>query len=240
LLISLATRYWGAAVGGLLAGLPSTAAPITLLLALEYGEDFAIESAYSTILGVIALSSFCFIYSWCAIKYSWAISLTFSMAVYFFLAFGVSNISTNVITACLIVSIVLFLLRSNLPKADISDQNTTVSSKEIIARMIASAILVVSVTGLATFFGPSLSGVFATFPTAAAILAVFTHKFYSANQVAILMKGLMLGSFSLILFYLSLIYLSSNFNFYISFVISLVIILIIQFLRVMISNQRKI
>lgn len=39
--VTLAGRYWGAVVSGLIMGLPLTSAPISFFLALEYGPEFA-------------------------------------------------------------------------------------------------------------------------------------------------------------------------------------------------------
>lgn len=239
LLVSLASRYWGAFIGGLLAGLPLVAAPITLLLAIEFGQEFAIESAGSTLLGVIALSCFCFVYAWSATQFNWMFSLIISLIVYFFTALAVSEVTLNAILACGIVLLVVFLLRSNLPKFDIDRSDIFISNYEIIVRMLASAILVLLVTSLANILGARLSGVLAVFPVAATVLAVFTHKYCGENQVALLLKGLMLGTFSLVLFYFSLILLSQELSFYFSFVVSLVIVIIFQAIKILLAKWIK-
>ena len=81
LIVSQATKLWGPTIGGLLTGLPIVVGPITFFLALEYGPDFALVSALSTLLGVIALSIFCFVYSWCSTKLNWFLSLSVSWPV---------------------------------------------------------------------------------------------------------------------------------------------------------------
>lgn len=52
---SFAQRRWGGAVGGLIAGLPLTSAPVSVFLALEHGPAFAAHAATATMLGVNAM-----------------------------------------------------------------------------------------------------------------------------------------------------------------------------------------
>ena len=49
LLATLAGRRWGPAVGGWLAGLPLTSGPVSLILALEQGPEFAARAALGTL-----------------------------------------------------------------------------------------------------------------------------------------------------------------------------------------------
>ena len=62
LLATLAGRRWGPAVGGWLAGLPLTSGPVSLILALEQGPEFAARAALGTLFGLISLAAFSFAY----------------------------------------------------------------------------------------------------------------------------------------------------------------------------------
>ncbi len=57
-IVSMASRRWGSTVGGVLAGLPLTAGPITIYLTIEQGRDFTSLVALSAIgsLGAVTLS----------------------------------------------------------------------------------------------------------------------------------------------------------------------------------------
>src|SRR6059036_3322561 len=73
-LIAVATlleRRWGPAVGGAIAGLPLTSAPVSLFLALEQGPAFAAAAAVATLLGLLAQGALCLAYSWTARRAPW-------------------------------------------------------------------------------------------------------------------------------------------------------------------------
>ncbi len=228
LVVSHATKIWGPFVGGLLSGVPIIAAPITLFLAIEYGDEFALTSAKATLLGVVALSSFCFVYSWCSTKFGWCFSLIISWFVYFVLSYFISFVSINPNISIFIAVGVLFLLRYSLPKTTPITESLSISNNQILARVVSSAVLVVIVTRFALYLGPNLSGIFSAFPLAATILALFTHAFYSSNQTVILIKGLMLGTFSLCAFYYCLSVSSEWLGFYQAFFVSIGAVIVLQ------------
>lgn len=60
---SMAQRRWGGAIGGLVAGLPLTSAPVSVFLAVEHGPAFAARAAIGTLLGISAMSAFCACYA---------------------------------------------------------------------------------------------------------------------------------------------------------------------------------
>ena len=62
LLATLAGRRWGPAVGGWLAGLPLTSGPVSFILALEQGPEFAARAALGTLFGLVSLAAFCLAY----------------------------------------------------------------------------------------------------------------------------------------------------------------------------------
>src|SRR5574342_826974 len=69
---TLVARRWGPGVGGWLAGLPLTSAPVSVFLALEQGPDFAAGAAVGTLFGLTALAVFCLAYGWSARFMGWA------------------------------------------------------------------------------------------------------------------------------------------------------------------------
>jgi len=238
-LVSLASKRWGSFVAGILSGMPVIAAPITLLLAMEYGAQFAISTSRTTILGVAALSVFCFTYAWSAKTYNWQMAFGFSLGAYLLTAIAVSTISATPVWACAISTSVLLLLRRWLPNYDAPIKSVVISKNQLAVRVAASAILVVIITNTAKELGPELSGVFVAFPIATSVLAVFTHIYSGKEQVALLLRGLMLGMFSIVIFYLSLASMPQNFSFYISFAASLAIVLGAQLAQISVMRLAK-
>lgn len=232
LIVSQATKLWGPTIGGLLTGLPIVAGPITFFLALEYGPDFALVSAHSTLLGVIALSVFCFVYSWCSTKLNWFLSLSVSWLVYFALSLVLSAITVGSHVALVLVFAFTFVVRSAMPQTKFASTEIVISTKQMAARVISSVTLVLIVTNLAVYLGPNLSGIYAAFPVAATVLAVFTHIYGSVNSSVLLLKGLLIGVLSLGCFYYSLTVSAHWLGFYYAFLLSIGIVVMLQFLSI--------
>ena len=74
-LVSLAGRRWGPAVSGWLIGLPLTAGPVALFLALGLGTAFASRAAQGAILGLVSLAGFCLAYRLALVSYWLAVEL---------------------------------------------------------------------------------------------------------------------------------------------------------------------
>jgi hypothetical protein len=78
---SLAQRRWGGVVGGVIAGLPLTSAPVSAFLAIEHGPQFAARAATGTLLGVTAMSAFCVGYAKLSEKRPWWSSALVGLAI---------------------------------------------------------------------------------------------------------------------------------------------------------------
>lgn len=237
--ISQATKKWGPGIGGFLSGLPVIAGPITIFLAFEYGNEFAITSANSTLLGVIGLGAFCFTYSWCTTQFRWPLSLIISLSVYFTVSILLSRLSIPPSASLLAVAATIILFSRLLPNTKPSDSKLIISKHQTWARIIASAILVLIVTGFAPLLGPGLSGIFAVFPLAASILASFTHIYHSNNDTVLLLRGMLLGSSSLAGFYFCLLSLEFTLGFHYAFGVSLLFAILIQLSVLTVESKRR-
>jgi hypothetical protein len=226
--LSLAGKRWGSFVSGILSGLPVIAGPITLFLALEQGHDFAAASANSTLLGILALSSFCFIYGLCARRYGWLLSLTVSWTCYFIIAILTSQLSLPPLLSMLLVTLLIAIFLKLTPTIAHNTVTLSITKNELIVRMFAAMLLVMTITKFANALGPTYSGTFAAFPVAASVLAVFTHATHSGVQAALLLRGVTIGLLSLSSFYCSLVLLTNTLGFYSSFLASLLLVLCLQ------------
>ena len=237
--LSLAGKRWGSFVSGILSGLPVIAGPITLFLAFEQGHDFAAASANSTLLGILALSSFCFVYGLCARKYGWLTSLTISWACYFFIAVLTSYLSLPPLLSMFFVSLFIALLLKLTPSVAHNTVTLTITRNELIVRMLAAMVLVMTITKFANVLGPTFSGIFAAFPVAASVLAVFTHASHSGEQAALLLRGVTIGLVSLSSFYCGLALFTNMIGFYEAFIVSLLLVLCLQLLMYRFVISRK-
>ena len=175
--VTVAVRRWGPAVGGWLAGLPVVAGPVLVFYALEQGTLFAARAANGTLTGLIATAAFVVAYARASARWSWPACVvlgwtTFAAAVLALHAVQLGSLSSF---ACVVAATVVG--RRALPRLPRVPTPTPVrhSRSDLPVRLVATATLVVSLTGLADQLGPNLSGLLNAFPVLTTIIAVFTH-----------------------------------------------------------------
>ncbi len=202
-LVSLAGRRWGAYISGWLVGLPLTSGPICFFLALSHDEAFAAAAAAGTMTGAISQSLVCLAYAWVCRNSRWPTALLASLAVYagITVVFDVYRLPVD-----WQVPLIIFTLLAILRTMPTVVENKTLPRRlpawDIPARMIVATLFVLGLTGISETLGPHLTGLLAPFPLYILILSVFAHYFDGPATVIRLLKGLLQGIFSYLLFFL--------------------------------------
>nr|WP_282553899.1 hypothetical protein [Providencia rettgeri] len=98
------------------------------------------------------------------------------------------------------------------------------------ARMLLIAVLVVGVTLVAPFIGAGASGVLASYPFMASILAVFSYIMINAQAAQRVMRGLVAGLFSFAVFFYTLSLVLPKFNLIVAYTAAIIWALIVQFI----------
>lgn len=198
--ITLAGRRWGPAVAGWLAAFPVVSAPILLFMALEQGPAFAESAAVGTLTAVLAILVFGMAYAWVATRHAWPFSLAAGFGAYALAVTGLSHITPSLIVVAPIVLATLAVAPRLYPStpffAPASASAPARPANDIALRMLAGAVLVMSVTHFAAQMGPRLSGLLAMFPVMASVLAVFSHRDAGAAFAIRLMRGMVLGYYA--------------------------------------------
>lgn len=172
---SLAGRRWGHQVAGLLVALPLVAGPILLITELEHGAHFAADAAAASLLGLVALVSFVIVFAHVARRAGWlgAVLAGWAAFVAVALAFGQASIPAGFALA---IAACAFAIAPRLLPADQHEPDLTLAELprwDLPARAIATALLVLGLTGAAAGLGPRLTGVLAPFPVSNTVLAAF-------------------------------------------------------------------
>lgn len=199
-LITLAGRRWGPRVAGALSAFPVVAGPILLFLALEQGEAFAADAALGTVAAVAAFAAYALAYAWLATRFGWVISLAGAYVVYAVVAFGASLSSLPVLVHAALDVLVLIAFVRWMPRDLPPAPPPRAVRAELLLRMACGAALVVLITWLAETLGPRVSGVLALFPVLGTVLAVFSHRNSGVAFVVALLRGMLLGMFSMTAF----------------------------------------
>jgi hypothetical protein len=176
---SLAARRFGARVGGWLIGFPVVAGPVIWFYARQQGPAFAARAAAGTLLGVVSLCLFLLVYAWTARRQSWLCSLLLG-----WLSFVAATVPlawspavrdapwpVGLLAACAALTLTIRALPRVLPAAPAPRPR-----HDVLLRMLATALMVLALTGAAQLLGPALSGLFTPFPVATTVLVVFAHR----------------------------------------------------------------
>jgi hypothetical protein len=193
LVISLASRRWGEAVGGWLVGLPVTSGPVAFFLVLDQGVAFAEQAALGSLAGTVAQACFCIAYFHIATLAAWPLAFTLAT-----LAFAVAATTLRIaaIPALPLYLMALVALSAGLylcPRGRARAKAAILPLWDIPARMLVATSLVVGITTLATTLGATLSGLLSTFPVFATVLTVFAHRSLGATAARQVLRGLLLG-----------------------------------------------
>jgi hypothetical protein len=184
--VTLAVRRWGPVVGGWLAGLPIVAGPVLVFYALEQGNVFAARAAHATLAGLIATVAFAVAYAWASRRLPWYLCMLLGWGV-----FAAAIIALYFTQPGLVASLVVLVAATVLGRRAFSRVpafaalrlrrgrhdgfRETSPPGDLIVRLVATATLVLVLTGLADRLGPAWSGLLAAFPVLTTIVAVFSH-----------------------------------------------------------------
>ena len=183
-------------------GIPFTSGPITLFLYLDHGAAFAANAALGSLVGVLATAAFAVEFSAIA-KRGGRIVASFIAGLLAFAIIGgaaqdLAIAPLLLFAICAVVLIVAIRL--------VGDPGATASVAlprwDLPARMLLATILVLAITGSAAALGPRLSGLLATIPLYASILAGFGFQLVGPAAAIRVWRGLLFGLFGFGAFYL--------------------------------------
>ena len=195
--VTLAVRRWGPAVGGWLAGLPIVAGPVLVFYALEQGREFAAEAAHATLTGLIATVAFASAYAYAATCLRWYVCMVIG-----WLTFAVTIVSLHALDPGLGMSLFMlvaatFMGRLSLTRVRVAVRHRAPSAwqpgegaaGDLAVRLVATAVLVMTPTGMAARLGSSWSGLLNAFPVLTTIVAVFSHAQRGAGAAMAFLHG---------------------------------------------------
>lgn len=200
--VTLAGRRFGPGMAGRLAGLPVVAGPIVLLLAHEQGAGFAQAAATGAIAAIAALLAFGVVYSHLARRRAWPLALSGALGAWLLAALALLGLPQTLLAALAAAGAALLLTPRLLPAAAPTAPTALTAPTAPTApttgddlrwRMLAGALLTLTVTGMAAVVGDSASGLLAAFPVLGSVLAVSTHRARGAAAVATLYRGMVRG-----------------------------------------------
>ncbi|WP_116119583.1 hypothetical protein [Paraburkholderia sp. BL6669N2] len=199
--LTVAGRVWGPSVAGWLAGLPVVAVPIVLLLALERGPSFAAQASAASIAAIAASEAFNFAYAWTCRRVAWPLASMAGMVGWVGVAMVLTQIPAGLAWAVAAACVAVAVSQSGLPRVTGRVPAARLGLGDLVARMIAGALLTVAVTTLSASMGATWSGLLSVFPLLGIVLAVSAQRAHGADFVALLMRGMVIGRASFAAFF---------------------------------------
>jgi hypothetical protein len=207
--------------------LPLTSGPVAFFLVLEHGPTFAAGASLGSMAGALAQGVFCLGYSALATR-GWP--LAFAGGTLAFAATGLvlQRLALPLLPLCVVVAVGLALAMLVMPRGEEARRPGPPPAWDIPARMIVATTLVLALTAAAATLGPRLSGLLATFPVYAGILAVFGHQHNGLGPATRALRGLLAGLFGFAAFFAVLAALIERAGMAAAFAAALVVTLVLQ------------
>jgi hypothetical protein len=191
---SLAGRRWGSRVAGILVVLPIVAGPILLILYVDHGSRFAAAAARAATLAIVPLALFALIFAYLSRNHGWLLTLLASWAVVLLADLALAQIHVPAIGALLLALLALHAAGALLRRLGQPPPSLIPTPWwDLPARAVATAMLVLLVTGLAELLGAALTGVLAPFPIALSVVCAFTAAQAGHTGVLALLRGIVPG-----------------------------------------------
>jgi hypothetical protein len=210
--VSLAARWWGPTVGGLLLGLPWMTGPVLFFLGWDKGEAFAVGACIGIELGVVCIVAFVLAYAAVSAWTRWPLSLMAGVAAFAAAAWATQSVTLLPGAATLLLpplwaasgaaALSLLLALLLLPRPRSPALLAALPWWDIPARMLATFALVAGIMVLADVLGPELSGIVSTYPAILTVIGTFTHHRWGRDAVLRILRGLMLSLLTFVLFFL--------------------------------------
>jgi hypothetical protein len=191
---SLAGRRWGPRVAGVFVVLPVVAGPILLILYLDHGSRFAAQAARAATLGIVPLALFALVFGYLSRRHGWLLTLVVSWVVVLLADLALAQVDVPAGLALVLALLALHGTNGQLRRLDQpAPVALSASWWDLPARAVATALLVVLVTGPATSVGPALTGMLTPFPIALSVVCAFTTAQVGHAGVLALLRGAVPG-----------------------------------------------
>ena len=148
------------------------AGPILAIIAIEHGREFGDAAARSALIGVVALAASCVVFARVA-DHGWPATIAAGWLAYGVVAAALSGVDVPPVAGLALGLAALFVAALLLGPRPAVGPRSPPPSWDLPVRALLTAVLVVTLTGLAGGLGPALSGVLTPFPVATSVMVVF-------------------------------------------------------------------
>lgn len=220
----------------MIVALPLTSGPVAFFLVLEHGPTFAAGAALGSMAGALAQGVFCLGYAALAAR-GWPLAFAGGTAAFALAGLVLQRLALRLGPLTIVVAVGLVLALLAMPHGEETRRPGPPPRWDIPARMIVATVLVLALTAAAATLGPRLSGLLATFPVYAGILAVFAHAQDGPGPATRALRGLLAGLFSFAAFFVVIAALIERFGITPAFAAAFVTTLALQALALLVIRE---
>jgi hypothetical protein len=210
--VSIAARWWGPTVGGILMGLPWFTGPTLFVLIQDKGVDFGASACVGVELGVACVAAFILAYGLISISARWPLCLAGGMAAFAASAWmaqhpallpgGERGATAPLWVASGIGLVALAIVLLLLPRPRSSPALQTLPWWDIPMRMATTGALVTAILLTADVMGPQLSGIMSTYPVIVTVVGTFTHHRWGREAAWRMLRGITASLVGFVAFFL--------------------------------------
>lgn len=196
-------RRFGPALGGWVAGIPFTSAPIAIFLTLDRGTAFGTIAAAGILAATASQAAFALGYSVAAARLRWPFALAAGAAGFAAVTIAMNQLQPSPVPALEIVAgsvaLALSLMPRGKPAEPVSAPPMTLTM-DVVLRAVVATVLVVVITALASRLGPTLAGLLSPLPVFGAVLIVFPHRLQGGDAAISACRGFLWGLLAAVAF----------------------------------------
>lgn len=204
----IALVFWvehrfGHAFAGLVAGFPLTSALTAAFLVNEQGAAFARDAAAGMLAGIAILGLYVFVFAHAAARGApWWLALGVAIAAYLPTTVAASVWPVTFRPAAIMAIVTLAAAAAFMPRRLGQAPARPHGGWELPLRMAVGTALVVVLTAAAQGLGPNSTGLLLLFPAITSVLSAFILQRAGAAAVVRMLRGLALGCFSFVAFFI--------------------------------------
>ena len=196
-LVSILVQRWGTFLGAVVAGLPIVSGPVSFIITMEQGVEFASGMAYNTLPGICACIFFGVTYSWMACRLRWQLAMPCTLALYFCIAALLCRAPHSLpLFSVLALAAPLLGLRV-LPRPTPHHRKgwkaPTAHKGPPWLQMLVGMIAMIGETEGAAWLGPQWSGMLVFFPVISGVVGLFAHIENGSEAVIRVFRGTFTG-----------------------------------------------
>ncbi len=204
--VSLVARRWGPALAGWLVALPLTSGPVVVYVALEHGVPLGLDVGLAVVSGGFGLCAYSIVYARAAGRLGALWSGTLATVAFLACGLAVDLLDPRALAPLAVgVGLAMLLAILLVPAAPVVRGTGRPPRWDLPARVIVGTTIVVGLSALAPVLGARISGLAATYPVYVSTLTVFAHRQDGPGAATALLRGLVLGLYGWLGFFVILL-----------------------------------